>query len=217
MCTGWRVMLLAPREERPRGQALSCIQCVSPRNPSCDGLSVSCLLDNVCGASYTVTTSDFSVVTGNYMRGCVTKNQCNLQGSISVINNVMNRIGVSCCNTDNCNPSFPTLPAVNTTFNELVCRTCISADSDWCYTKDTVHCTGDENMCLLQTTSITGAVSMNTALRGCATKSLCDLGQQTAENAGQKVDVRFICTSGTAGLYSGLTLSLVAILLTNII
>uniref|UniRef100_A0A8C5QVE6 UPAR/Ly6 domain-containing protein n=1 Tax=Leptobrachium leishanense TaxID=445787 RepID=A0A8C5QVE6_9ANUR len=133
---------------------------VSFGNPSCDGLSVSCRLDNVCGASYTVTTSDFSVVTGNYMRGCVTKNQCNLQGSISVINNVMNRIGVSCCNTDNCNPSFPTLPAVNTTFNELVCRTCISADSDWCYTKDTVHCTGDENMCLLQTTSITGNASI---------------------------------------------------------
>uniref|UniRef100_A0A8C5PIR5 UPAR/Ly6 domain-containing protein n=1 Tax=Leptobrachium leishanense TaxID=445787 RepID=A0A8C5PIR5_9ANUR len=198
------------------GQALSCIQCVSFGNRSCDGLSVSCRLDNVCGASYTVTTSGFSVVSRIYMRVCVPKNQCNLQGSVSVIN-VMSRFGGSCCNTDNCTPDLPTLPAVNTTFNGLVCRTCVSADSDWCYTKDTVQCTGNENMCLLQTTSITGEVSMNTALRGCTTKSLCDLSQHTAEYAGQKLDVRFICTGGTAGLYSGLTLSLVAILLTNII
>uniref|UniRef100_A0A8C5PIA8 UPAR/Ly6 domain-containing protein n=1 Tax=Leptobrachium leishanense TaxID=445787 RepID=A0A8C5PIA8_9ANUR len=135
------------------GQALSCIQCVSFGNRSCDGLSVSCRLDNVCGASYTVTTSGFSVVSRIYMRVCVPKNQCNLQVSLSVIN-VMSRFGGSCCNTDNCTPDLPTLPAVNTTFNGLVCRTCVSADSDWCYTKDTVQCTGNENMCLLQTTSI---------------------------------------------------------------
>uniref|UniRef100_A0A8C5W6X5 UPAR/Ly6 domain-containing protein n=1 Tax=Leptobrachium leishanense TaxID=445787 RepID=A0A8C5W6X5_9ANUR len=210
---------LFPRKQHSQnktGQALSCIQCVSFGNRSCDGLSVSCRLDNVCGASYTVTTSGFSVVSRIYMRVCVPKNQCNLQGSVSVIN-VMSRFGGSCCNTDNCTPDLPTLPAVNTTFNGLVCRTCVSADSDWCYTKDTVQCTGNENMCLLQTTSITGEVSMNTALRGCTTKSLCDLSQHTAEYAGQKLDVRFICTGGTAGLYSGLTLSLVAILLTNII
>uniref|UniRef100_A0A8C5QS38 UPAR/Ly6 domain-containing protein n=1 Tax=Leptobrachium leishanense TaxID=445787 RepID=A0A8C5QS38_9ANUR len=184
-------------------QALSCIRCVTLGMTSCDGPSISCPSDNVCGASYTVTTAGGSVVSKNYVRGCVPKNQCNLQGSISVINNAMNRIGASCCNTDNCTPDLPTLPAVSTRFNGLVCRTCVSTYSGWCYTDDTMQCTGNENMCLLQTTSITGAVSMRIVLRGCATKSLCDLSRQTEQTADRKVDMRFTCTSGTAGLYSG--------------
>uniref|UniRef100_A0A8C5WJD1 Sodefrin-like factor n=1 Tax=Leptobrachium leishanense TaxID=445787 RepID=A0A8C5WJD1_9ANUR len=144
-----------------------------------------------------------SVVSKKYERDCVPKNQCNLQGSMSIINTHIHRIGVSCCNTDNCTPDLPTLPAVSTRFNGLVCRTCVSTYSGWCYTDDTMQCTGNENMCLLQTTSITGAVSMRIVLRGCATKSLCDLSRQTEQTADRKVDMRFTCTSGTAGLYSG--------------
>uniref|UniRef100_A0A8C5QUQ4 UPAR/Ly6 domain-containing protein n=1 Tax=Leptobrachium leishanense TaxID=445787 RepID=A0A8C5QUQ4_9ANUR len=215
--------------------ARSCKQCVSLLSTSCDGPSITCPSDNVCGASHTETTAGGAVVTTNYVRGCVPKNQCNFKGSLSVINNVMNRISSTCCDTDNCTPDLPTykifpvyevttlaayflqlsVPAVSTRLNGLVCRTCFSADTDSCYTKDSMQCTGDENMCLLQTISITGKiVSLQTALRGCATKSLCDLGRQTEEIAGHKVDTRYICTSGTAGLYSGLTLSLIVILIT---
>uniref|UniRef100_A0A8C5QXI8 UPAR/Ly6 domain-containing protein n=1 Tax=Leptobrachium leishanense TaxID=445787 RepID=A0A8C5QXI8_9ANUR len=187
----------------PAGQALSCIRCVTFGMTPCNGPSVSCPSDNVCGALYAIFTKSGSVVSKKYERDCVPKNQCNLQGSMSIINTHIHRIGVSCCNTDNCTPDLPTLPAVSTRFNGLVCRTCVSTYSGWCYTDDTMQCTGNENMCLLQTTSITGAVSMRIVLRGCATKSLCDLSRQTEQTADRKVDMRFTCTSGTAGLYSG--------------
>uniref|UniRef100_A0A8C5WJM0 UPAR/Ly6 domain-containing protein n=1 Tax=Leptobrachium leishanense TaxID=445787 RepID=A0A8C5WJM0_9ANUR len=197
------------------GHALSCIQCVSLESTYCIGPSVSCPPDNVCGTSYTETSLGSSVFTKIYVRGCFAKNKCNLQGSTSVINDVMRRIGSTCCEINNCTPSKIILPDASTRLNGLVCRTCISANSGWCDTDNTLQCTGDENMCLLQTTSITGAESKTYAYRGCATKSLCDIGRQTEENAGQKVDERFTCTSGTAGLYSGLTLPLIAILTTS--
>ncbi|CAJ0933853.1 unnamed protein product [Ranitomeya imitator] len=52
------------------------------------------------------------------------------------------------------------VPSRNSTQNGLVCRTCTSPDSTWCYTSDTMQCTGDEDMCILQTTKITDCGSL---------------------------------------------------------
>uniref|UniRef100_A0A803JKN1 UPAR/Ly6 domain-containing protein n=1 Tax=Xenopus tropicalis TaxID=8364 RepID=A0A803JKN1_XENTR len=98
-------------------------------------------------------------VTGSeaYTLSCIPHNQCDKSGSIRIPNGKIKR-GISCCYTDDCTPPTPTLPADNNTVNGLVCRTCASADSAWCYTSDTMQCTGDENMCLLQTTEIKGKI-----------------------------------------------------------
>uniref|UniRef100_A0A8C5WJN9 UPAR/Ly6 domain-containing protein n=1 Tax=Leptobrachium leishanense TaxID=445787 RepID=A0A8C5WJN9_9ANUR len=214
-CTGSETACLM-QTVNLQGHSLLCTQCEDNESFKCEGGNITCPSDFVCGTTYTVNIVGSTEASKSYTRECVLRKECDFQGGISLLADIKILLGRSCCYTDLCIPAQPKLPAVSTRFNGLVCRTCVSTYSDWCYTDDTVHCTGNENMCLLQTTSITGAVSMTNALRGCATKSLCDLGSQTAETAGQKVDVRFICTSGTAGLYSGLTLSLVAILITNI-
>uniref|UniRef100_A0A8C5QVD3 UPAR/Ly6 domain-containing protein n=1 Tax=Leptobrachium leishanense TaxID=445787 RepID=A0A8C5QVD3_9ANUR len=89
-----------------------------------------------------------------FVRSCLLENMCSLKGSITYTGGTI-RIGSSCCNTDNCTPSQPTLPAVSSQSNNLTCRTCISASSASCYTSDTIQCTGNENMCLLESSVIT--------------------------------------------------------------
>uniref|UniRef100_A0A8C5PNL9 Uncharacterized protein n=1 Tax=Leptobrachium leishanense TaxID=445787 RepID=A0A8C5PNL9_9ANUR len=96
-------------------------------------------------------------------------------------------------------PTLPILPSANTRLNRLVCSTCVTSASNWCHTTATMKCTGNENMCALQSTTTKGNVSMASALCGCATKSLGDLGRQTAETV-QKIDVKYTCSSATAGL-----------------
>ncbi|KAG8548823.1 hypothetical protein GDO81_024010 [Engystomops pustulosus] len=105
---------------------------------------------------------------------------------------------VSCCNTDNCDPPALTFPDKNHQKNGKVCRSCVTANSDWCYTSDTIECSGNETMCMLQTTKISGIISLQTALRGCATRSLCDYGVHRIEAGGVRANVEFICTDGSS-------------------
>ncbi|XP_044130979.1 phospholipase A2 inhibitor NAI-like isoform X3 [Bufo gargarizans] len=86
--------------------------------------------------------------------------------------------------------------------NGLVCRSCISADSTSCYTNDTVQCTGDENRCLFQTTKVSGSVSASTAFRGCATKSICDIGSESASINEMIRYVNYTCTSGGLSVHN---------------
>ncbi|XP_077312362.1 phospholipase A2 inhibitor NAI-like [Lithobates pipiens] len=93
------------------------------------------------------------------------------------------------------------VPADNPVPNGLKCPSCLSFYSPWCNSSDTMQCTGNENMCLLQTVHIGEAVPQSTAYRGCATKSICDLGNLCYSHNGILTDVRFHCTSGsTMGL-----------------
>ncbi|KAM3921581.1 phospholipase A2 inhibitor and Ly6/PLAUR domain-containing protein-like [Leptodactylus fuscus] len=144
-------------------------------------------------------------------KGCTVSSQCNFNGSMSMLLGNL-RMVISCCSTDNCVPSIPALPPTNSSRNGLVCRSCVSADSSWCYTSDTMRCTGEENKCLLQTTKVAGILS--TAIRGCATKSLCDLGSQSQIIEGVSTDVKFICTSGGLSVHKVvLTPAIVCLLL----
>ncbi|CAJ0967370.1 unnamed protein product [Ranitomeya imitator] len=138
--------------------------------------------------------------TQTLLRVCSPPSQCSIKGSIST-SQLQLRMAASCCDTDNCTPDLPELPSKSTNSNELVCRSCISADSTWCHTPDTIQCTGDENMCLLQSTKISGSASSSTAIRGCATKSICDLGSNTAALGGLTVDVKTVCTSGSKSVH----------------
>ncbi|CAJ0967373.1 unnamed protein product, partial [Ranitomeya imitator] len=134
------------------------------------------------------------------LRLCSPSSQCSTNGSISTAQ-LQLRMAVSCCNTDNCTPDLPALPTKSTNSNGLVCRSCISAGSTWCHTPDTVQCSGDENMCLLQSTKISGSPSTSTAIRGCATKSICDLGSQTETLGSVSVDVKTVCTNGSKSVH----------------
>ncbi|XP_066462635.1 phospholipase A2 inhibitor 25 kDa subunit-like [Eleutherodactylus coqui] len=127
------------------------------------------------------------------MRGCVPSSQCNFSGTMSKTQGRI-AVGISCCSSDDCTPTLPTVPTKSSIPNGVICQTCISNQSTWCYTSDTIQCTADENMCLLQTTEITGLFSG--AMRGCATKSICDLGSQSYNTGELTIEVTFTCTSG---------------------
>ncbi|XP_056399866.1 uncharacterized protein LOC130294278 [Hyla sarda] len=174
--------------------ALSCTQCVSITSSSCSGSSVTCPSGEQCGSVYTETMAG-GMTTTSIVRSCVPSSECNFKGGIGFQHGKINMVS-SCCNTDNCNPTMPSFPTQRSNPNGVVCRSCISADSTWCYTPDTIQCTGDQNMCLLQTSKMSGSASSSTALRGCATKSICDLGSKSQSIGGLSVEAKYICTSG---------------------
>ncbi|XP_075134060.1 phospholipase A2 inhibitor and Ly6/PLAUR domain-containing protein-like [Leptodactylus fuscus] len=175
--------------------ALSCPECRSETS-SCYGSSVTCPSDSVCGSRYTE--ASIGGVRSLH-RTCVLSTECNFKGTLSLQQRHIRGhlvIVTSCCNTDHCTPEIPALPTKSSNPNGVVCRSCMSSDSTWCYTSDTMRCTGDENMCLLQTNKVTGSFSLSTAIRGCATKSICDLGGLSEKIDGLSVDIKFTCTSG---------------------
>ncbi|XP_040277191.1 phospholipase A2 inhibitor and Ly6/PLAUR domain-containing protein-like [Bufo bufo] len=173
--------------------ALSCTQCMS-NEATCSGPSITCPSGNQCASTYTETTTA-GMKSTSLGRICAPSSQCGFWGSVTLQQGHI-RMSTSCCNTDNCAPDLPTFPTTNSTPNGLVCRSCMSADSSWCYTDDTVQCTGDENRCLLMKTYVSGSMSLSTAFRGCATKSICDIGSQSKSFGGVTSSIKFICTSG---------------------
>ncbi|XP_073457302.1 phospholipase A2 inhibitor NAI-like [Aquarana catesbeiana] len=184
------------------GYSLSCTHCVSSSD-SCTGTSMPCPSGSVCGAQYTETWALGAPTSKEYMMSCIPQNKCNIKGSFTQPKNVRVKMGISCCTSDRCTPSLPSLPRDSSGSNGLTCRSCMSTDSTSCYTSDTIQCTGDENMCLLQTTKISGKAKGSKAIRGCATKSICDSGSLSSSSQGVKTDIKYICTSGSAGLQNG--------------
>ncbi|XP_077312662.1 phospholipase A2 inhibitor NAI-like [Lithobates pipiens] len=180
------------------GYSLLCTQCIS-QSKSCVGSNVSCPSDSLCGVAYSET--GYGCDTTNlYVSSCLPQDKCGLSGSATFPSRVILRMGTSCCSTDLCIPKFPSLPWYNSMPNNgLTCQSCKS-DSTRCYTSDTIQCTGDENMCLLHTTKMSGNRSMSTTFRGCATKSLCNLSSQSYSTEEVSAEMKFICTSGSTAL-----------------
>ncbi|XP_075046993.1 phospholipase A2 inhibitor and Ly6/PLAUR domain-containing protein-like [Mixophyes fleayi] len=186
------VKCLLARCHRRNGYSLKCISCQSYSSTSCTGTTtVECPAGNACGYVY-AEASEGGLKTRVLIRSCIIENQCNTSGSITYYSG-KSKTATSCCSTDNCAPLPLKIPADSTEKNKLVCRSCLKANANWCYTSDTMECTGDETKCILQT-SKTSAGSV--ALRGCATKSICDQGSQSTA-AGE---VKVWCTDGSSNL-----------------
>ncbi|XP_075183519.1 phospholipase A2 inhibitor NAI-like [Anomaloglossus baeobatrachus] len=171
--------------------ALSCTQCVSA-STFCWGASKSCPLGSVCASTYTKTVAG-EKTTEFFIRSCEPSSECDFNGSITLQYGNISMV-TSCCDTDNCIPKTQPLPKKGTDPNGLVCRSCVSA-SAWCYTSDTIQCTGNETMCIFRSTKVTGS-SSSIALRGCATKSMCDLGSWSQNVNNVSIEVKDVCTSG---------------------
>ncbi|XP_066428746.1 phospholipase A2 inhibitor and Ly6/PLAUR domain-containing protein-like [Eleutherodactylus coqui] len=170
--------------------ALSCTKC-SSTSSTCSGSSVTCPVGFMCGSVHSRVLGE-AVRSENLIRGCTPSSECKLSGTMSITQGRI-ALGISCCSTDNCTPTLPTVPTKSHNPNGVICQSCVSAQSTWCYTSDTIQCTADENMCLLQGTEIPGLLS--TAVRGCATKSLCDLGSHSYTAGGSTIKSTFTCTS----------------------
>ncbi|XP_040182764.1 phospholipase A2 inhibitor and Ly6/PLAUR domain-containing protein-like [Rana temporaria] len=181
------------------GSSLSCTRCISPSD-SCSGPNVTCSSGSVCGAVYTESWSKGTIDSKSYMMSCMRLDKCNIGGSFSMLDNARVKLGRSCCGTDLCVPPLPSLPGNSPRSNGFKCQSCTSADSTWCDSSDTMECMEEENMCFLQTKIVSGSAIESTAIRGCATKSICDFGSQSGSSQGVKTVVDFTCTNGSSGL-----------------
>ncbi|XP_075696511.1 phospholipase A2 inhibitor gamma subunit B-like [Rhinoderma darwinii] len=182
------------------GDTLSCKVCTTSNAEFCNVSSSLCPEDHVCASSYTVTNTHGTIFT----MSCAPKHHCDSPGSISAANGRIRR-STTCCYTDNCTPPPPILPDENFQPNGLTCQTCLSVYSKWCYSKHTMDCTGDEDVCLLQTSEYYAPIRRSVAVRGCATKNICFLGTQWIKFGTLKMKFKYSCVfSGTAGLLRGL-------------
>ncbi|XP_063798374.1 urokinase plasminogen activator surface receptor-like [Pseudophryne corroboree] len=152
-----------------------------------------CDADQACGVVRTASIANGVTVRDIYAWSCVPNEECNTKGSLSIPDSKI-KVATTCCYTDNCTPSTPTLSADSSQPNGLTCRTCLSADSDYCYTEDTVKCNGDENMCILQRNTIIEAkTKRSVVIRGCATKSYCSMGSSSASDGDLEVHMAITC------------------------
>ncbi|XP_044138563.1 uncharacterized protein LOC122929134 [Bufo gargarizans] len=145
---------------------------------------------------------------------CASK--CNFLGSMR-LQQLQIRMGTSCYGNPNCT-LFSALPNENSPLNGLGCPSCLSVNSTWCYTDETIQCRGDETMCLLlHTTQESGSMSTSTTFRGCATMSICDLGSQSQNETGSFTEVKINCTrASTSGSNRG-SMSVHKVVLTSAI
>ncbi|KAM4015673.1 phospholipase A2 inhibitor and Ly6/PLAUR domain-containing protein-like [Anomaloglossus baeobatrachus] len=190
--------------------ALSCTQCISG-SPPCTGDSRTCPSGDMCGSEYVALSTGGDTKT-TFDRRCTSSHFCNLKGSRTV-KQEQYRVATSCCSTDNCTPTTPELPEQNSTPNGLVCTTCVSDNSAYCNSSDTIQCTGKENRCFLLITNITGKYPSLLAVRGCATKSFCDVGNISETVRDSSINLSFICTSGGSSVHKVLLTPAVVCLL----
>ncbi|KAM4016349.1 phospholipase A2 inhibitor and Ly6/PLAUR domain-containing protein-like [Anomaloglossus baeobatrachus] len=183
------------------GDFLSCKVCTSSSAEYCKGSSVVvCPEGHVCASSYTMTNTHGAI----FDMSCAPKHHCDSPGSMSASNGRIQR-STTCCYTDNCTPPHPMLPDDNFQPNGLSCPTCLSVYSKWCYSKQTIACTGEEDACLLQTSEYYAPIRRSLAIRGCATKSICSLGTQWIRFGTLKMKFKYSCVfSGVTCLHTGL-------------
>ncbi|XP_053308282.1 phospholipase A2 inhibitor and Ly6/PLAUR domain-containing protein-like [Spea bombifrons] len=190
------------------GYSLSCVHCISDGVFPCEGEEKRCPSDSYACVSTLTTSIIDGAVKKTFSRSCEKRSSCGIEGTIGFQKGKI-KIAKSCCYTEGCTPSLPTLPGDSAQRAGLTCRSCTSSDSTWCYTSDTIECIGEEKRCILQATTTSGPKYSKSAVRGCATKNLCDIGSQYLDYGnGIKVYKEVTCTS------AGISLRLDFILLT---
>ncbi|XP_063800041.1 phospholipase A2 inhibitor NAI-like [Pseudophryne corroboree] len=195
------------------GFSLTCYNCINVTGTTCNQPTVTCPAGDVCIASYSLVTVTGSAPTTQYSITCGSTAQCNVTGSWTVNFGTV-RTGVTCCSTDNCTPTLPTLPTQGSQPNNVTCRTC-SSYTDYCYTGDTIGCTGSETKCGILSKVLTGTISQATTIRGCTTPSFCDtLGTGVYYYSGLNIAMTTYCSNGAVGLYAGFFGSAFTFLLT---
>ncbi|XP_068099196.1 phospholipase A2 inhibitor and Ly6/PLAUR domain-containing protein-like [Hyperolius riggenbachi] len=182
------------------GYTLSCTVCLVQGPPLCTGNNVTCPLGRVCGATHTINMEGGVKKSEMSGRSCVKESQCGHPGSFSSTNG-KSRKGISCCYSDNCTQTQPEFLPESDTPNGLTCPSCTANGTRWCDTGVTIKCTGQETKCITQYSKMTGTVSSELILRGCATPSICSIGNESVLTDGISVEVQITCSGSSAGLH----------------
>ncbi|XP_063800042.1 phospholipase A2 inhibitor NAI-like [Pseudophryne corroboree] len=194
------------------GFSITCYNCLNLTGTACNQPTATCAIGEVCVAAYSVVTG--SSPSNQYSLSCGSTTKCNLTGTWTFTGGTV-KTATTCCNNDSCTPTLPTLPTQSTQTNNVTCRTCAS-NTAYCYTGDTLACTGSETMCGILSTVLTGTTTQSTAIRGCTTPSFCDtLGTGVSSFSGLNVVLTTYCSSGAVGIYAGFFSSALTLLLTK--
>ncbi|XP_063800045.1 phospholipase A2 inhibitor NAI-like isoform X2 [Pseudophryne corroboree] len=186
------------------GHCLTCISCYNTTSLSCNGTNITCTAGYSCASVHSQVTLAGNI-SDTFIRTCAPQNECNITGSSTYSDRTLS-LRTACCSSDDCDPEFPSVPDNSTSnkTNDIVCRSCVSETSNWCYTSDTMTCTGEEKKCIREERKITrnGSNTELLAFRGCATASICNVNQKIVEYGGNTFDSKFICTDGNIGLHN---------------
>ncbi|CAH2329445.1 Hypothetical predicted protein [Pelobates cultripes] len=188
--------------------SLTCYQCESSSGLPCTGYLATC----VSSAKRCISIYEETFASGGrsnrFARGCGITSQCDVSGTVSLLDRTY-RTSSTCCKDSMCTPPFPVLPPYNNSYlNGRTCPSCVSYMETDCNSGLYKNCTGLETYCLYESMKTTGGQNtIKTALRGCATKSMCDLGDRTTKYNGITTTIKVSCRSGSAEtLYSSLFL-----------
>ncbi|MEE6481912.1 hypothetical protein FKM82_013065 [Ascaphus truei] len=194
------------------GYSLLCIHCASSDQSFCSGIPQPCpSSQHVCTSSYSMTTIDGVNLSKIFARLCDKSQACNKSGSIGIPQGRI-KSSTTCCNSDNCTPATPTFAPESSEKNGVRCGACMSVNSKSCAPSTTLECTGNENQCILQVSTVSAGATIATAVRGCASKSICEFGSQETEMGSMKVKAEVSCTSTGIALHHNLFLVALAAL-----
>ncbi|KAM5132619.1 phospholipase A2 inhibitor and Ly6/PLAUR domain-containing protein-like [Mantella aurantiaca] len=188
--------------------SLSCVEC-KDTSESCTGPVVPCPnSDQICMSAYTITSVGGIPVSKMFMRECGDRSSCNRAGSFSIPNGQV-QTSATCCNVDGCTPGTPVLPPLSSKKNGVVCTACISTTVDSCQASTFIECTGNEVKCMAQGTVSKGSLgTIKSAVRGCATKELCEVTHVEGSFGDITITTEVTCTDGCTGLPYSLSLLL---------
>ncbi|XP_072282470.1 phospholipase A2 inhibitor and Ly6/PLAUR domain-containing protein-like [Pyxicephalus adspersus] len=190
--------LLAP------GYAISCAQCLTTTSTSCGSSALKCASNLVCISIYQSTWTK-NGERKQFIRGCGRKRDCDKSGVFSIPESKY-RFSATCCDTSSCTPKTPVLPDFNFNLTTKTCTYCVSSTDTDCKSEQVMNCTKNEEKCATQNSIITaGSNKQKSSVRGCASKSYCELKEQKSESGGIKTNIVIKCSACTA-LYSALTL-----------
>ncbi|XP_031761772.1 sericin 1-like [Xenopus tropicalis] len=146
--------------------SLLCTECRGEM--SCMGANVTCAGEEYCVSWFTVETNGGNA-TKSLIRSCAPVEQCDFSASIRVTNGSV-KIVSSCCDTDNCTPQLPPLPADSPQTLGIMCPACTASQFSSCSSEETIQCGGRESRCIEYSSSSGNSTK---AVRGCAPRSSC--------------------------------------------
>ncbi|XP_061453729.1 urokinase plasminogen activator surface receptor-like [Rhineura floridana] len=157
------------------GNSLECEVC-SALGTSCTGSTQTC----EAGKDTCIITMSEHTLVGYTMqmidKGCASSNVCKHGPKYMDFGQGKQlRSIVTCCVGEACRTAAPQLPLTITKPNGKRCPACYTSSPGACKDEETVACVGPQQSCLDLAVTVTyGTIVVNTAQKGCVSKSVCD-------------------------------------------
>ncbi|XP_056399100.1 phospholipase A2 inhibitor and Ly6/PLAUR domain-containing protein-like isoform X1 [Hyla sarda] len=195
------------------GSTLKCMQCTGFSNTPCTGSLLDCPFpSDVCGTTV-IRTRGYRWTSFYYIRSCVSVTECFNNASVTGLY-ATTASETTCCFTNNCTTSIPTLPVENYSLNGLTCPSYVVTNMEPCDIKNVSSCTGNQTRCVRYSASTTlGSVKSTLYLGGCATENTCAMQSTSIYGDGIGVEIKRKCYNSAGSLhYSTISYSLPMIL-----